>query len=47
MAMEARCYRGDMGRTRMKEMKFHKRDLAATILLILFVAATVVEAILV
>ncbi len=25
-AMEARCYRGDAGRTRMKELKYQKRD---------------------
>jgi len=29
-AMEARCYRGDVGRTRMKIMRFAWRDLAAT-----------------
>ena len=27
MAMEARCYRGGVGRTRMKELKFTNRDL--------------------
>ena len=29
-AMEARCYRGDVGRTRMKIMRFAKADLVAT-----------------
>ena len=28
-AMEARCYRGDVGRTRMKEMVYSKKDKAA------------------
>ncbi len=46
MAMEARCYRGDQGRTRMNEMKFAGRDAAASILLVVFLAAVIVEAIL-
>ncbi|MGV8145293.1 MAG: energy-coupling factor transporter transmembrane component T family protein [Alkaliphilus sp.] len=29
MAMEARCYRGGEGRTRMKELKYFKRDFVA------------------
>lgn len=29
MAMEARCYRGDMNRTRMKQLKYTKRDTIA------------------
>lgn len=29
MAMEARCYRGGENRTRMNEMKFHRRDAVA------------------
>ncbi|RZT00699.1 energy-coupling factor transporter transmembrane component T family protein [Cuneatibacter caecimuris] len=29
MAMEARCYRGDEGRTKMKPLKYQKRDAAA------------------
>ena len=37
-AMEARCYRGDSGRTRMKELKYKKRDYIAYLVLILFAA---------
>jgi energy-coupling factor transport system permease protein len=29
MAMEARCYRGGSGRTKMKPLKYRKRDLCA------------------
>ena len=36
MAMEARCYRGGKGRTRMHEMKFQGRDYGAMVLLALF-----------
>ncbi|PHS34296.1 MAG: transporter [Alkaliphilus sp.] len=37
MAMEARCYRGGEGRTRMKELKYFKRDfLAIAVVLSLF-----------
>ncbi|MCI8632570.1 MAG: energy-coupling factor transporter transmembrane protein EcfT [Lachnospiraceae bacterium] len=35
-AMEARCYRGDEGRTRMKELKYAKADYAAKGILIVF-----------
>ena len=45
MAMEARCYRGDEGRTRMNEMKFAKRDAVAGLLLAAFLVATIVEAV--
>ncbi len=38
MAMEARCYRGGNGRTRMKEMKIGRPDYAATIFVVLFLA---------
>ncbi len=41
MAMEARCYRGGKGRTRMHEMRFHKRDYFALLLLLLFLALTI------
>ncbi|PID82891.1 MAG: transporter [Clostridiales bacterium] len=37
MAMESRCYRGDIGRTRLKVMKFKKNDFIALII-VLFVA---------
>ncbi len=33
MAMEARCYRGDIGRTRMKVLKYSKLDLYAWIIM--------------
>ena len=43
MAMEARCYRGDHGRTRMNAMKIQKRDIAAVALTLFFLTATVAE----
>ncbi len=43
IAMEARCYRGGEGRTRMNPMKTHKKDGIAGVLMVLFVAACVVE----
>ena len=36
-AMEARCYRGDVGRTRMKELHYGRRDAVAYLILLLFV----------
>ncbi len=42
MAMEARCYRGGNGRTKMKPLKYHVRDLIAYLVLILFLAACIV-----
>lgn len=41
MAMEARCYRGGQGRTRMHEMRFQRRDYIMMLLLILFLALTI------
>lgn len=41
MAMEARCYRGGKGRTRMHEMKFGGRDIAAMIGLAAFLAVVI------
>ena len=38
MAMEARCYNGGKGRTRMNEMRFSKKDLFAFIIVILYFA---------
>ena len=35
-AMEARCYRGDTGRTRMKELKYQRRDIIAYLILLAF-----------
>ncbi|NLI53527.1 MAG: energy-coupling factor transporter transmembrane protein EcfT [Clostridiales bacterium] len=42
MAMESRCYHGGEGRTRMRELHFHWRDLTATLLLLLVLAGIVV-----
>lgn len=39
MAMEARCYRGGEGRTRMKEMKVAGRDYGAVVFVAVFLAA--------
>lgn len=41
MAMEARCYRGGKGRTRMHQMKFRKADAAAAVLSAAFLAAVI------
>lgn len=41
-AMEARCYRGGDGRTRMKKMEFGKNDYKSMIALILFVVISVI-----
>ena len=40
-AMEARCYRGGIGRTRMHKMKFGPADYAALLLMIAFFAAVI------
>lgn len=39
MAMEARCYRGGEGRTKMKPLKYAKRDRIAYLILAAFLAA--------
>lgn len=36
MAMEARCYRGGEGRTKMKPLKYEKRDYTAYLVLLVF-----------
>lgn len=46
MAMEARCYRGDMGRTRMKQLKFGWRDAVATLTFAVFTGAVIYSRIL-
>ncbi|MDO5414024.1 MAG: energy-coupling factor transporter transmembrane component T [Bacillota bacterium] len=46
MAMEARCYGGNIKRTRMNGMKLAKRDLAASLLYVAFLAAIVLQRIL-
>ena len=40
MAMEARCYRGGVGRTHMKELKFKRTDFFAAVWVILIFSAT-------
>lgn len=42
MAMEARCYRGGDGRTKMKPLKYRSRDYTAYIVMLAYVAAVVV-----
>ncbi len=42
MAMEARCYRGGAGRTKMKPLKYAKQDRIAYIILFAFLAAVIV-----
>ena len=46
MAMEARCYGGDVKRTRMNAMKFARRDLIATIIFCAFMAIIVLQRVL-
>lgn len=41
MAMEARCYRGGVGRTHMKELKFKRADFFAAFGVILIFSATI------
>ena len=44
IAMECRLYRGDVGRTRMKQMKFGRVDvLAGTVSVVLFAAIIVIS----
>lgn len=42
MAMEARCYQGGEGRTKMKPLIYHKRDVAAYLLVIFYLALVIV-----
>ena len=39
MAMEARCYRGGEGRTKMKPLLYEKRDYIAYAILVAYLAA--------
>ena len=41
LAMEARCYHGGDGRTRMNEIHFHRNDAAAAVILALYLAAVI------
>lgn len=43
MAMEARCYGGNIKRTRMNGMKLEKRDLAASIIYAAFLAVIILQ----
>lgn len=40
-AMEARCYKGGGGRTRMNEIHFRRRDTAAAVIMLAFLAAII------
>ena len=42
MAMEARCYRGGEGRTKMKPLVYHNRDRIAYLILLAFFAVCIV-----
>lgn len=42
MAMEARCYQGGVGRTKMKPLKYHLRDTASYLVLIAYLVLMVV-----
>ncbi len=42
LAMECRCYRGSIGRTRMKQLEYHKRDFVAFGFMVLCLAAVIV-----
>ncbi|MCR5338059.1 MAG: energy-coupling factor transporter transmembrane protein EcfT [Lachnospiraceae bacterium] len=42
MAMEARCYQGGVGRTKMKPLKYHLRDTASYLILIAYLVLVVV-----
>ena len=44
MAMEARCYNGGEGRTKMKPLKYKKRDRVAYVLVCLFLVLVIVAA---
>ena len=41
MAMEARCYHGGDGRTKMKPLKYKKHDFVAYIVLLTYLAAII------
>jgi len=41
MAMESRCYHGGEGRTRMRELHFHARDLFSTVFLVAFLVGII------
>lgn len=43
IAMEARCYRGGDGRTKLHPMKYEKKDFTAYAVLVIFVAAVFIQ----
>ena len=43
LAMEARCYRGGEGRTKLHPMKYEKMDFIAYALLVIFTAAVIIQ----
>lgn len=45
LAMEARCYNGGEGRTKMKPLHYKREDVIAYILLVLYIAAMIVLAV--
>lgn len=47
MAMEARCYHGGGGRTRMNGMKLGRNDVIAAVLLLLFLSGIIMERVLI
>jgi energy-coupling factor transport system permease protein len=47
MAMEARCYRGGEGRTKLNALKFKRRDAAAAFICAAYVAAIIAERVLI
>ena len=42
LAMDARCYRGGAGRTRMKQLKYGRNDILAALAILLLLAAVIV-----
>ena len=42
MAMEARCYRGGEGRTKMKPLKYHASDFVGYIILVVYISSIIV-----
>ncbi len=42
MAMEARCYRGGDGRTKMKPLRYHSRDYVAYLVMLLYLGGIVI-----
>ena len=41
LAMEARCYHGGKGRTRMNEIHFHRGDAVAAVLMVIYLAVII------